>query len=303
MTGGIWAVVVTWNRRLLLEQCLQALMSQTRACNRVLVVDNASDDGPAERLAAWGDRITVLRLDRNTGGAGGFNAGVRAAVQGGADRVWLMDDDVLPDPQALERLLAAEQALAARGVEAAFVCSTVRTPQGALTNVAEVDGRLNDLGYAAWGEHLDLGLMATRQATFVSLLASRDQVLAHGLPLAPMFIWGDDTEYTLRLSKDRPGFVVGDSRAVHVRAAPGALSLAHETEPGRIRLHRLLTRNVILTKRRHEGRASAARYAASRVRMAAGLAVRGKWRKAGVLLSGVIDGLGFDPEVEFCEAR
>ena len=303
MTGGIWAVVVTWNRRLLLEQCLQALMSQTRACDRVLVVDNASDDGTAERLAAWGDRITVLRLDRNTGGAGGFNAGVRAAVQGGADRIWLMDDDVLPEPQALERLLAAEQALAARGVEAAFLCSTVRTPQGALTNVAEVDGRLNDLGYAAWGEHLDLGLMATRQATFVSLLASRDQLLAHGLPLAPMFIWGDDTEYTLRLSRDRPGFVVGDSRAVHVRAAPGALSLAHETEPGRIRLHRLLTRNVILTKRRHEGRASAARYAASRVRMAAGLAVRGKWRKAGVLLAGVIDGLGFDPEVEFCEAR
>ncbi|WP_438852143.1 glycosyltransferase [Brevundimonas nasdae] len=303
MTGGIWAVVVTWNRRLLLEQCLQALMSQTRACDRVLVVDNASDDGTAERLAAWGDRITVLRLDRNTGGAGGFNAGVRAAVEGGADRVWLMDDDVLPDPQALERLLAAEQALAARGVEAAFVCSTVRTPQGALTNVAEVDGRLNDLGYAAWGEHLDLGLMATRQATFVSLLASRDQVLAHGLPLAPMFIWGDDTEYTLRLSRDRPGFVVGDSRAVHVRAAPGALSLAHETEPGRIRLHRLLTRNVLLTKRRHEGRASAARYAASRVRMAAGLVVRGQWRKAGVLLAGVIDGVGFDPEVEFCEAR
>lgn len=278
-------------------------MSQTRACDRVLVVDNASDDGTAERLAAWGARITVLRLDRNTGGAGGFSAGVRAAVEGGADRVWLMDDDVLPDPQALERLLAAEQALAARGVEAAFLCSTVRTPQGALTNVAEVDGRLNDLGYAAWGEHLDLGLMATRQATFVSLLASRDQLLAHGLPLAPMFIWGDDTEYTLRLSRHRPGFVVGDSRAVHVRAAPGALSLAHETEPGRIRLHRLLTRNVILTKRRHEGRASAARYAASRVRMAAGLAVRGRWRKAGVLLAGVIDGLGFDPEVEFCEAR
>ncbi|QYC12021.1 glycosyltransferase [Brevundimonas nasdae] len=303
MSGGVWAVVVTWNRRVLLEQCLQALMAQTRACDRVLVVDNASDDGTAERLAAWGDRITVLRLDRNTGGAGGFSAGVRAAVQGGADRVWLMDDDVLPDPQGLERLLAAEQALAARGVEAAFLCSTVRTPQGALTNVAEVDGRLNDLGYAAWGEHLDLGLMATRQATFVSLLASRDQVLARGLPLAPMFIWGDDTEYTLRLSKDRPGFVVGDSRAVHVRAAPGALSLAHETEPGRIRLHRLLTRNVILTKRRHEGRASAARYAASRVRMAAGLAVRGQWRKAGVLLAGVIDGLGFDPEVEFCEAR
>lgn len=303
MSGGVWAVVVTWNRRVLLEQCLEALMAQTRACDRVLVVDNASDDGTDELLAAWSDRVTVLRLDRNTGGAGGFNAGVRAAVEDGADRVWLMDDDVLPEPQALERLLAAEQALEGRGVEAAFLCSTVRTPQGALTNVAEVDRRLNDLGYAAWGEHLDLGLMATRQATFVSLLTSRDQVLRHGLPLAPMFIWGDDTEYTLRLSQDRPGFVVGDSRVVHVRAASGALSLAHETEPGRIRLHRLLTRNVILTKRRHEGRASAARYAASRVRLATGQILRGRWRKAGVLLAGVIDGVRFNPEVEFCAPR
>nr|WP_314433900.1 glycosyltransferase [uncultured Brevundimonas sp.] len=303
MSGAVWAVVVTWNRRALLDQCLTALMMQTRACDRVLVVDNASDDGTDALLAAWNERITVLRLDRNTGGAGGFNAGVRAAVEGGADRVWLMDDDVLPDPQALERLLAAEQALAARGVGPAFLCSTVRTPQGALTNVAEVDRRLNDLGYAAWGEHLDLGLVATRQATFVSLLTTRDQILAHGLPLAPMFIWGDDTEYTLRLSRDRPGFVVGDSRVVHVRAAPGMLSVAHETAPVRIRLHRLLTRNVILTKRRHEGRASAVRYAASRVRLAAGLASRGRWRKAGVLLTGVIDGVWFNPEVEFCRSR
>ncbi len=303
MSGVVWAVVVTWNRRALLEQCLDALMAQTRPCDRVLVVDNASDDGTGELLAAWSDRVTVLRLDRNTGGAGGFNAGVRAAVEDGADRVWLMDDDVLPEPQALGRLLAAEQALKGRSVEAVFLCSTVRTPQGALTNVAEVDRRLNDLGYAAWGEHLDLGLVATRQATFVSLMASRDQVLRHGLPLAPMFIWGDDTEYTLRLSQDRPGFVVGDSRVVHVRAAPGMLSVAHETAPGRIRLHRLLTRNVILTKRRHEGRASAVRYAASRLRLAAGLAARGRWRKAGVLLAGVIDGLWFDPEVEFCRSR
>jgi GT2 family glycosyltransferase len=303
MSSAVWAVVVTWNRQALLQQCLTALMAQTRPCDGILVVDNASDDGTEAMLEAWRDRITVLRLDRNTGGAGGFNAGMRAAMEGGADRIWLMDDDVLPAADALERLLETEAALAARGVDPAFLCSTVRTPESALSNVAEVDLRLNSLGYAAWGEHLDLGVVATRQATFVSLLAASEQVERWGLPLAPMFIWGDDTEYTLRLSRERPGFVVGTSRAVHVRAAPGALTIANETQPARVRLHRLLTRNVILTKRRHEGRWPAVRYAASRLKMALSLASRGQGRKAGMLAAGVIDGFRFNPEVEFCQAR
>ena len=87
---------------------------------------------------------------------------------------------------------------------------------------------------------------------------------------------------------------------VHVRAAPGRLSIETEPDAERERLHRYLTRNVILAKRRHEGAGSALRYAASRLRMAGGLALRGRWRKAGVLAAGVLDGARFNPEVEFC---
>ena len=297
----VFAVVVTWNRRALLEQCLAHLMAQTRPCDGLIVVDNASDDGTADMLAdAWAGRAIVVRMATNTGGAGGFNAGIRAAVQAGAERLWLMDDDVLAAPDALQTLLAAEDGLASEGVTSAFLCSSVRSPDGHLTNTPEIDRRENVLGYPVWGERLDRGLIPVRQATFVSLMVSRSAVARHGLPLAPMFVWGDDTEYTLRLSRQAPGHLVAASRVVHVRATPGCLSIETETDPGRERLHRYLTRNVILAKRRHEGKGPAARYALSRLRMAVALALKGRWRKAGVLVAGVMDGARFSPEVEPC---
>ena len=86
MRASVWAVVVTWNRRALLEQCLAHLIAQTRHCDGVVVVDNASDDGTAEMLAdAWAGQAMVVRMPVNTGGAGGFNAGIRAAIEAGAD--------------------------------------------------------------------------------------------------------------------------------------------------------------------------------------------------------------------------
>jgi len=301
MSGLVWAVVVTWNRRALLEQCLAHLLAQTRPCDGLLVVDNASDDGTADMLAdAWSGQATVIRMPVNTGGAGGFNAGIRAAMAAGADRIWLMDDDVLPAPDALEALLKAEEALAEEGVVPNFLCSRVRTPDGGLTNTPEIDLRQNGLGYSAWPERLERGLVPVRQATFVSLLVTRDAVAQYGLPLTPMFVWGDDTEYTLRLSAERPGWLVAASHVVHVRASPGWLSIESEADPARERLHRRLTRNVILAKRRHEGERSALRYALSRLRTAARLAAGGRWRKASLLAAGVADGLRFNPQVEHC---
>ena len=50
--------------------------------------------------------MVARTLDRNRGGAGGFHEGLRLAVERGADLVWLMDDDGLPDPDCLKTLLA-----------------------------------------------------------------------------------------------------------------------------------------------------------------------------------------------------
>ena len=65
------AVVVTYNRRELLEQALDALEAQTRRPDHLIVIDNASTDSTAEYLAerTFGIETTVRRLAENTGGA------------------------------------------------------------------------------------------------------------------------------------------------------------------------------------------------------------------------------------------
>jgi len=51
----------------------------------------------------------VIRSADNLGGAGGFHAGVKAAYDRGYDRIWLMDDDVVPAPDCLGVLLGHDE--------------------------------------------------------------------------------------------------------------------------------------------------------------------------------------------------
>ena len=105
---NVTAIVVTYNRLPLLKQCLAALRAQTVQGFTVLLVDNASTDGTADYIKTLAMPGLVCRNPgENLGGAGGFAYGIRAAVELGCEAVWIMDDDTLPEPDALAALLAA----------------------------------------------------------------------------------------------------------------------------------------------------------------------------------------------------
>ncbi len=103
--GRICAVVVTFNRAKLLRKCLQALLLQTRPLDHILVVNNKSTDNTAQLLAEEFPQLEVLAMEENTGGSGGFAAGMKEAHSRGFDWLWIMDDDVEAYPDALEKLL------------------------------------------------------------------------------------------------------------------------------------------------------------------------------------------------------
>ena len=106
----IIAVVVTHERPALLRACLREVQAQERPPELVLVVDNAS--GPETGRAAVAAGAEHLYQECNLGGAGGYHAGIRAALERGAAWIWLMDDDGRPaGPGCLGTLLAmAERA-------------------------------------------------------------------------------------------------------------------------------------------------------------------------------------------------
>jgi GT2 family glycosyltransferase len=208
----ICAVVVTHERLALLRECLAALREQTRPPDRILVVDNASGDGTAEFLASQDD-VETLRLDENVGGAGGFHAGLRKAHAEGADWAWLMDDDTIPRPDALERLLEPDD-------PAAILRASVAVWRDGRLHPMNEPGfereRIEPLIEAAPRRTLPL-----RVATFVSLLVHRDTVDRFGLPEARYFIWSDDIEYTARVTRGGGrAILVVDSVVEHRTAKP-----------------------------------------------------------------------------------
>ena len=97
VNARVVAVVVTWNRRELLEESLAALASQTLAADaggRRRQRLRRRHLRAARRSATR--HLDVVHLTRNTGGAGGFAAGIERALTHDPDLVWLLDDDTVP---------------------------------------------------------------------------------------------------------------------------------------------------------------------------------------------------------------
>ncbi|WP_158167415.1 glycosyltransferase [Mycolicibacterium smegmatis] len=106
-TEIVCAVVVTHRRRELLATSLDAVVTQDRRPDHLIVVDN--DNDPQVRDLVTGQPVgsTYLGSRRNLGGAGGFALGMLHALALGADWIWLADDDGRPaDASVLSTLLA-----------------------------------------------------------------------------------------------------------------------------------------------------------------------------------------------------
>ncbi|HEY2577725.1 MAG TPA: glycosyltransferase family 2 protein [Streptosporangiaceae bacterium] len=209
---GVTAVVVTYNRRDLLLEALAAVHAQSRAPDAVIVVDNASTDGSAAAVRDSFPGVQLAQLDRNTGGAGGFAYGMKLALDSGADLIWLMDDDTVPEPDALRALIEA------RGRRPS------QPPALVASRVLWTDGREHPMNTprvkplatkADKTEASAAGCLPIRSASFVSVLIDAGQARRRGLPQADYFLWNDDFEFTTRLLRGNTGWLCPDSVVVH----------------------------------------------------------------------------------------
>ncbi len=213
MSPRVVAVVVTWNRRDLLQESLAALRAQTLRPVAIVVVDNASTDGTSDLLAGAPD-LDVVRLTRNTGGAGGFAAGLERALQHEPELLWLLDDDTVPTETAAEEL----------GRAWTRYRSTSGRPALLASRVVWTDGRDHPMNTprgkpgASRREVADaraVGCVPVRSASFVSIMCDAEVVRERGLPVADYFLWNDDFEYSTRLLRGRSGLYCPASVVVH----------------------------------------------------------------------------------------
>lgn len=215
-------VVVTWRGSEHVGRCLDALATQRS--HRLLVIDNASDDGTAELLARHPSRPEVLRTPHNLGYAGAIAHAlehVRTPLM-----AWLNDDAAPGDGwlAALEDALDGDE-------RAAAASSRLSTPDG---EVRSVGVRLTGDGHGADATGGDAVFGFCGGA---ALLRTRVLREIGGVPAA-FFCYYEDTDTSWRLR-------LAGHRVVTVPADVGHLHGA-STHPGSLLFHRWNERNRLL---------------------------------------------------------
>lgn len=252
--NNVIAVVVTYNRKKLLIECLDAIKNQTFSVSKIVVVDNNSTDGTNELFetsSAYDNSLfEYIKLSENIGGAGGFHEGFKHASKMNADWLWIMDDDTIPENTSLENFIKDLENLEQNKIS--FLASSVYGPQGESMNVPIISNTASESGYPNWYFELDKGLVKIECATFVSLLINNNAVKEIGLPRKDYFIWGDDTEYTLRLTRHYgDAYLSGQSKVLHKRQVAKQLSVRDEENVSRLPLYFYYVRNNLINKREY----------------------------------------------------
>jgi len=249
----VLAIVVTYNRLNMLQECILHLMKQTCPCD-IMIVDNNSTDNTSvwcvnllEFIKHPSQDISVNLSDQNglfnmpgylqffqespenvpvilyentganLGGAGGFNYGMKRCVELGYDYAWVMDDDAFAEDKCLEELMAAGRRL---NHNFGFLSSAVIWTDGTLCRMnwqrkydLPKDRNLHHL----CDSDLSADMIRIQSSTFVSALFPVSVIKKAGLPIKEFFIWCDDIEYTRRiaLKHSLPCYVIPASRIVH----------------------------------------------------------------------------------------
>ncbi|WP_415887181.1 glycosyltransferase [Providencia rettgeri] len=110
MNKKVIAIVVTYNRKELLRKVVDSLMSQTYPLDKIIIIDNNSNDGTKDIISPFVNESFIYHnTGGNLGGAGGFYEGFIKASNFDYDYLWLMDDDFSPNNDCLAELVKSNQ--------------------------------------------------------------------------------------------------------------------------------------------------------------------------------------------------
>jgi len=293
------AVVVTYNRKDLLINCINCILNQTSGNPDVLVIDNNSTDGTPEIIKEKyvdDSRVIYINTGANLGGAGGFSFGINKAANMGYDYLWIMDDDTFACKTALEELIKAANLL---DDDFGFLSSYVKwTNDGpCIMNLprVKIEWYFGDID-----KQFGNRMIMVESSSFVSMFVKTSTVKEVGLPIKEFFIWADDVEYALRISNRYNSYFVYQSQVVHAIKANTGPHIVSDQDESR------MGRYVYLYRNKHY----IARHKSMRARMSYWIEVNStvwkimrssskkKMKRIGIVYRGYIKGLFFNPKIE-----
>ena len=227
---------------------VKALLASERPIDRIVVVDNDAVESVREMLTPLPNRVTYLLTGKNLGFSGGVNTGIREALARGAERVLLVNSDVIVPPDCVERL---EAAVEKPDIGIAAPAIVARADPGWVASLgmsySSRTGRMRHKGVGRRlraGEPVESGVVDAVSGCV--MLVRREVFDTIGLFFEPYFFSFEDLDFCL--AARRAGFhtfLVGDTLAYH----EGGRSIGADAP---IRLY-FGTRNHLMLARRNGG--------------------------------------------------
>ena len=291
------AVIVTYNRKDFLKKCIDALLAQeVKVKCDVLIIDNASSDGTKEEIKEYinSNKVIYMNTGANLGGAGGFNFGIKKATELGYKYIWIMDDDCIVNKDSLKELLEADRHLNGKY---GFLSSVVLWKDG---NTCKMNKQKIPSNWFEKEPLLKYSLLSTYYATFVSFFIKSEVVKDVGLPIKEFFIWGDDVEYSNRISKKYNCYIVGKSQVLHDTKNNEGSNIARDEEE-RLNRYKFAYRNEMYIAKKNGTKAILRQIAKICLHIYRVLAKNKnghRIKKWSIIIGGSIKGIFFNPKVE-----
>ena len=208
---NVAAAIVTYNRRSLVKECIEAVLSQQGASCDIIVIDNGSTDGTEELFHNdFKDAsIDYENVGENLGCAESTARLVKKATELGYKYIWVMDDDVVPEPNALEELLKTDKRLNGNwGIlsGAAYwtdgsICEANRQKKTIFTFMKESDYRKP--------------LVKVKMVSLASMFINAEAVRKVGTLKGDYFIYSEDYDFCARVGKYYPIYAVTSCKVTH----------------------------------------------------------------------------------------
>jgi hypothetical protein len=209
----VFTIILNTNRRADTLECLASLQTLTYSNHTVIALDNASTDGSVEAISISFPSVQIVRLTDNRGYAGNNNVGIQAALQQGADWVFVLNEDTILDAECLTRLIEVAESDSRIGIVGPMVYHHDEPKV-----IQSAGGRLDKwwFGYHLGQNEDDRGQFAApHDVDWISgcaILVRRAVIEQLGMIDERFFYYWEETEWCLRTRKS--GW-----RIVHVPAA------------------------------------------------------------------------------------
>ena len=295
-------VIVTYNRKVLLEENINALLNQTYKNHDIYIIDNASTDGTKEVVEKYlnkNENIKYFNTGSNLGGAGGFTYGIKQVMteKTNYDYVWIMDDDSIPENQALASLVNKAEQL---NDEFSYLASLVYWTDGKIfpMNLPTLDNKDNT------NLRLDLTskykIVSILTSSFVGCFINAKYIKKIGLPIKEFFIYGDDVEYTYRLLRENNAYLDLDSVIIHKSPSNSGCDIATASDD-RISRYYYQSRNLVYIARKYKLKMKRFKEIIRKTGKIILKSPSKKIKRLWCLYKGTIAGLFFNPPIEYID--